>query len=628
MLNHFRQYKTYDKVFKSYAEVNAEYPAIYYGDRVETWKELDERTNALANALLDFGYKKGDNCALLLPNCPEYWECIITGFKTGIIPVSGVNYRYVPSEMQYVIDSTDSKCLILDEDYVDRINQVRPELEKLENCIVVGKNVPGDMLSYDELIDRYPKTDPKFDWEIEPDDICYMPVTGGTTGRPKAVLMRHGDSIVACADSLCAAVVANVDEYLQYIGEDTIRSLLKDTMPPLVGLSPLLARIIQTEGMRDLFKTPLFAQVLDASVHFIVSRGFVGKFTRNFPFLLSSPLFHWASLHGLTVIPMGLGGPVALLPKKEGVDPKEFWEAVDRRKVAASLIVGDATGKPVIDYLGEHHDEFDLSSLVVFESAGAGLAAEHKRVLLKYAPHVLISDSAGSTEALGIKIGTITNRGNVDEAETMKFGKVESDVMRRAVVINPETGKEVGRGTGEVGEICYAGSTALAYYGDAEKTEKTWKIIDGVRYLASGDAATVDADGSIRMYGRFSGIINTGGEKVYAEEVEEVIKVHPKIDKLGITGVPDERWGEAVTAVLTLRPGEKMTEEEVKEYFGGKIARYKIPKRVFFVSEIPMSVTGKAERPKLKYMARVIAEEGRIPAADELEREFRKTVPH
>lgn len=625
MLNHFKQYKTYDKVFKSFAEVNSNYPAIYYGDKVETWKELDERTNALANALLDLGYKKGDHVALLLPNRPEIWECVITGFKTGIIIVCGVNYRYTPKEMQYVIDSTDSKCLILDEDYVDKINQIRPELKKLENCIVVGNKVPDDMLSYDELIKRYPRTDPKFGWTIEPDDVCYMPVTGGTTGLPKAVLMRHWDSIQACADSLCAALVANVDEYLSFIEESTVKNLLKTLMPPLVGLSSLLYKIIQSDTVRNLSKTATFAMLFDASIHLIASRGFVGRFTRNLPHLPASPIFHWAALHSSTVMNMGLGTPLVLLTKKEGVDPKEFWDTIDKRKVAVPVIVGDAIGKPVIEYLRDHRNEYDLSSLFLFESAGAGLSADLKKELLNYIPHVLISDSAGSTEALGIKIGAITTKNIVDKAETMKFGRVESEIMKRAVVINPETGKEVGKGTGEVGEIYYAGTTALEYYKDADKTKNTWKTINGIRYLASGDAATVDEDGSIRLYGRVSGVINTGGEKVFAEEVEEALKAHPKIEALGITGIPDERWGEAVTAVIKLKEGEKMTEEEVKEYCKGKIAGYKIPKHVFFVPDMPLSPTGKAERPKLKYMARVIAEEGRIPTSEELEKEFAKT---
>ena len=625
MVNHFKQNLTFGGSFKAFAEVNSEYPAFYYGDKVETWKEVDERTNSLANALLDLGFKKGDNCALLLPNCPEYMETLIAGFKTGIVPISGVNYRYIPKEMHYVIDSTDSKILVLDEDYVDRINQIRPNLNKLEECIVVGENVPDDMLSYEDLIRKYPKTDPKLEWEIKPEDDSIIIMTGGTTGLPKGVLWSQEGLMMSLGDALFS-IIGNMDKILGYITEDTLRYALKALMPPLAGLSPLLASIIRSGVVREILKRPTTAVLVDSLLHFIMCRGFMGRFTHNLKCVPASPLFHGASTYTILPMMLQLGGSVVFLTKKEGIDVEEYWKTIAEKRANVAMTVGDAFAKPMLEYLDEHHGELDLTPFLVMVSVGAGLTAENKRKLIGYIPSLLIADMFGSTEVT-TKSGAMAVREKLDEMETMKFGSVASDVLKRVKVLNLQTGKEVKRGSGEVGELVYSGTSgaiAKGYYGDPEKTAQCFRTIDGERYFFVGDGATVDEDGSIRMLGRLSGVVNTGGEKVYPEELEEIIKNHPKVAQVAITGVPDERWGEAVTAVIKLKEGEKATEDEMIDYCRDKMAGFKRPKHVFFVPEVPISGSGKAERPKVKYIAKVIYEEDRIPTEDELIEAHRK----
>jgi len=630
MLNHFKQYKTYDKMFKSYAESGADLPVMYYGDRVETWKELDERANALANALLDLGYKKGDKFTFLMGSRPEYLEAMVAGLKTGIIPVAGINYRYTPNEIEGILNKSDAKVLFINDYYIDRINQIRPQLKKLENIVVVGENVPAGMLGYEDLIDKYPKTDPKLDWEIKEDDMCYFAMTGGTTGLPKIVMMTHKGVSIGAVDDLCADFLGNIDFYFQYLDETTIRGALNAFFPPLGSLlAPFITPIIKSRPVQELSKTKTFILMLDSLFHAIFHRGIIAKIVgmTGVSALTTSPMFHFAGNHAVMAITLGLGMPAVFLTRREGVDIEELFKTMERRKVAALVIVGDALGKPFADYLAEHHNELDLSRFMLLGNAGAGLTIENKKKIYEYLPHIIIGDAVGNTESTGNKIASLTVRESSDKSETTKFGRVYTDIIRRAVVIDPETGKEVGRGTGEVGELAYpetTGAIGVGYYNDPEMTNEVWKTFNGVRYEVSGDLATVDADGSIRLLGRHTGIINTGGEKVYAEEIEEMIKGHPKIQKLGITGVPDERWGEAVTAIAVLLPGEKMTEEELNEYCRGKMAGYKIPKHVFFVPDIPMSATGKAERPKLKLMAKIMAEEKRIPTKEELDEEFNK----
>ena len=319
MVSHFAQYKIWKETFKSFAEVNSKYPAIYYGDRVETWKELDERTNSLANALLDLGAKKGDNCAIMLPNCPEYTETIYTGFKIGVVPVSGVNYRYTPEEIKFVLDSTDSKYLVVDEDYVARVNKVLPELKKLEQYIVVGENVPSDMLGYEELIKKYPKTDPKLEWKIKPEDDVIIIMTGGTTGLPKGAVYTN-ESYMEVLSHSAGSFGGNLSEApFSFISEDTLRKVIKTTpMSFFADLSPLLVRVIRSDSVRNIMKQPWFTIMFDAFLRALVGRGFIGRVTHDLKLTPLSPIFHHASFALALVGPLFLGSSIVFLTKKRG----------------------------------------------------------------------------------------------------------------------------------------------------------------------------------------------------------------------------------------------------------------------------------------------------------------------
>ena len=624
MVSHFAQYKIWKETFKSFAEVNSKYPAIYYGDRVETWKELDERTNSLANALLDLGAKKGDNCAIMLPNCPEYTETIYTGFKIGVVPVSGVNYRYTPEEIKFVLDSTDSKYLVVDEDYVARVNKVLPELKKLEQYIVVGENVPSDMLGYEELIKKYPKTDPKLEWKIKPEDDVIIIMTGGTTGLPKGAVYTN-ESYMEVLSHSAGSFGGNLSEApFSFISEDTLRKVIKTTpMSFFADLSPLLVRVIRSDSVRNIMKQPWFTIMFDAFLRALVGRGFIGRVTHDLKLTPLSPIFHHASFALALVGPLFLGSSIVFLTKKEGFDVKELLETIDRRKINAVMGVGEAFAKPIVDYLADHREEFDLDSFFLWASTGAHFRSETKEELLEYIPHLIIGDLVGTTES-GTVSGTLVAKG-------MKMGPTEGfgsggRILGVVKVINPETGEEVKPGSGEVGEVIHDTGGAYKYYGDAEKTTETWKTYKGKKYFFTGDTGTVDKDGNVLVFGRASGVINTGGEKVYPEEVEGMLKRHPAVYRVGVTSLPDERWVEAVTAVIEVHHEEKTTEEEIIEYCKGKIAGFKVPKHVLFVPKLEVGGVEKAIRPKLKYLAKAMYEEGRIPTEEELDEEWTRRV--
>ncbi|MFP5328093.1 MAG: AMP-binding enzyme, partial [Acidimicrobiia bacterium] len=216
---------------------------------------------------------------------------------------------------------------------------------------------------------------------------------------------------------------------------------------------------------------------------------------------------------------------------------------------------------------------------------------ETKQGLLRHNPNLIMQDAFSSSEALGMDSSVSSGGG---AAKTAKFM-----VGENAVVIT-EDGRFVEPGSGEIGMVGVRGRVPVGYYKDEEKSAKTFKVIDGVRYSIPGDFAMVEADGSLTLLGRGSVCINTGGEKVFPEEVEEVLKRHPAVRDAVVVGVPDEKWGEAITAMVEPAPGAAVHEGEIVEHVKSILAAYKAPKRVLEVSSIGRAPNGKVDYKRLK----------------------------
>jgi fatty-acyl-CoA synthase len=214
-----------------------------------------------------------------------------------------------------------------------------------------------------------------------------------------------------------------------------------------------------------------------------------------------------------------------------------------------------------------------------------------KAGLLRHIPHVILFDSLGSSEAVGLA-ASVSAAGA--SASTAKFS-----LGAGVRVLTPDD-RDVEPGSGEVGVIALPGFMPVGYYKDPEKTARTFRVVDGQRYSIPGDCATVDADGSIQLLGRGSVVINTGGEKVYPEEVEEVIKQLPEVADAVCVGVPNERFGEAICAVVETNPGADLTDEQVREAVRNKLAGYKVPRTVRFVDTIGRSPAGKVDYKRLR----------------------------
>ena len=299
--------------------------------------------------------------------------------------------------------------------------------------------------------------------------------------------------------------------------------------------------------------------------------------------LIAPPFMHGAG-HWVSLGTWNIGGTVFVPSVPERLDPADIWSTVERERIDFMLIVGDAFARPLIDELNRHH--YDISSLNVLLSGGAALSAHLKRELLEIAPHLLVIDGLGSSEAGG----QLTHVSAAGGASTGTFplapnNHVLSDDLTR--VLEP--------GDPEVGWLAKSGRLALGYLGDPAKTARTYPVIDGVRYVVPGDRAVLLEGSIVELRGRDSVTINSGGEKIFAEEVESAIKPHPAVFDCVVAGRPSERWGNEVVAIVHLRPGHDPSDQELIDEAAKHIARYKLPKAIVRVDAIVRSPSGKAD---------------------------------
>lgn len=300
--------------------------------------------------------------------------------------------------------------------------------------------------------------------------------------------------------------------------------------------------------------------------------------------LPAPPFMHGAS-HWMAFNCLHQGGTVIIQEHPGRLDPHDVWSTIEREKVAFLTIVGDAFGRPLLDQLDQH--AYELSSLNVVLSGGAILTPALKEAFLDKIPQLMIIDGFGASETGGHG-SQITMKGMEVSTGTFKMNE-------QTLVLKEDLGGIVAAGSDESGWLARSGHVPLGYFKDAEKTAKTFPVIDGVRYAVPGDHARLAADGSIVVLGRGSVSINSGGEKIYPEEVEKALKHHPSVYDAVVVGTPNDRFGQQVTAVVQARAGEVPGQEELIKFCAQHLARYKLPKAVVFVDEMVRSPSGKAD---------------------------------
>jgi fatty-acyl-CoA synthase len=528
--------------WESIADAQPDRIALVQGDRVRTWGEWDDRSARLAAAFTELGLSGDGKVASYLYNSIEYLEGVFATWKCGAAPVN-VNYRYLEDELAYLLTNSDTEILLFHGALRESVGRVADRVPTLKAMIQVDDGSPqldGALRYEDAVASHQPAAR-----TVHSGDDLYILYTGGTTGMPKGVMWRNDDLYL----SLIPYVYLLAGEELPAEG------------PAGAGA---IAQRVAANG-----NTP---------VH-----------------LPASPLMHgtgfMSSLQALT-----MGGTVVTLESRH-FDADELWRAVQDNGVTQMAIVGDAFGKPMALALEQAEKDgkpYDASTLAVMISSGVMWTAEVKEALMARAG-CLCLDSLGSSEGVGFASQISMPGGG---ATTAKF-----QIGEHAKVIS-EDGREIEPGSEEIGLLALGGPIPLGYYKDPEKTARTFPTFGDQRYSVPGDWARVAPDGTIELLGRGSVSINTGGEKVFPEEVEEAVKLHPSVTDAIVVGVPDDRFGEVIAAVVECGDGPSPPAEEIADAVRGHLAGFKRPRHVVIVDKVQRGPNGKADYAWAKGVAR------------------------
>ncbi|MGW0006612.1 acyl-CoA synthetase [Nocardia grenadensis] len=499
--------------------------------RSVTFAQLEDRANRLAHYLLEHGVQPGDKVGIYSRNTIEAVESMLAVFKARAVMVN-VNFRYVENELQYIFENSDMVALIHERRYTDRVVNVRSRVPHLKAVLIVDDDT--DAATPADAVEyeaALAESSGERDFGDRSGDDIFMIYTGGTTGMPKGVMWRHED-------------------WWRVLGG---------------GINFMTGEYVQDEWQQ-------------------AKTGAAGGQMVRYPI---PPLIHGGSqtavFHGLFD-----GGKTVMIPE---FDAHTVWQAVDAHGINMIFITGDAMARPMLDALKAGHPEtgepYQHASLWAMASSAALFSPALKDEYIDLLPNTVITDSIGSSET-GFGGISIAAKG----ATHTGGPRVKIDASTAVI---DENGKPVVPGSGQTGVLARKGHIPIGYYNDPVKTAATFKEYDGVRYSIPGDWARVEADGSVTMLGRGSVSINSGGEKIYPEEVEGALKCHPEIFDALVVGVPDERWGQRVAAVVQCRGDKRPTLEELRPVLTREISSYKMPRSLWFVDEIKRSPAGKPD---------------------------------
>jgi len=521
--------------------------ATAHGGEHRSWTELNRRADGVARWMLGLGVRPGETCAQYLYSSPPYLEALFASFKLGIPPVN-TNYRYGGDELRYLWDNADTAAVVFHGSFSERVEALRSSLPRLRGYLWVDDGsggCPGWADSYDEVIAGGGADHVRAPWGRTADDL-YLLYTGGTTGSPKGVMWRQ-DDLFALLNRTAPV------RYPEQGGLDDVRTMLVKPGPSVLPAAPLM------------HGTGMFCAM---------------------PILSS-------------------GGTVVTLTGRS-FSAVEFLDTVQAEGVKSTAIVGDAFARPILDALDAEPQRWDISSLRVVTSSGVMWSAAVKEGLLAHNPRLLLVDTLGSSEAIGMASSISTSEGGRSTAAVdgpAGAARAASFTLGPDTRVVTEDGLDVAPGSGQTGMVALRGRVPVGYWKDEKKSAQTFRVLDGQRWSIPGDFATVEADGTLRLLGRGSQCINTGGEKVYPEEVEEVLKTAPDVVDAVCVGTPDLRFGEAITALVELRPGTVLNPDALIAHVRAHLAHYKAPRHVFELATVGRAPNGKVDYARLKALA-------------------------
>ena len=527
-------------LFEAVSDTVPERTAIVCGDKRVRYRELEQRANQMAHYLASTGIRAGDHVGLYLYNCIEYLEAMLACFKLRAVPIN-VNYRYVGDELAYIFDNADLRACIHHREFIPVIDAVRTRVPEVNHfvCVDDGSDLPLERIDAVDYVRARDGSCATRDFAERADDDLFILYTGGTTGMPKGVMWTHKAVFHAAMGG---------GGYFHPEGAITAPEQIVSRVTP----------------------SPMTNMAL-------------------------APLMHGACWWSACI--QLLAGNRVVLNPNTSLNGEQVWDIVERERVNMLTIVGDAIAIPLLDALAANPGRWELSSIYGISSGGAIFSAAKQRAFREHFPHVVIANAFGSSESGAMGADSGARRGEGGGLGNIERGDFMSVIVR-------EAGQAARHARpGETGILARSGHIPLGYYRDPEKTAETFVPVDGVTWLLTGDSARLEHDNSITVFGRGSNCINSGGEKIFPEEVEEALKFHEGIFDALVMAAPDERWGSRVCAVVQLRPGADLSLADVQAHCRRYIASYKLPRELHCVDAMPRAPSGKPDYVRARELA-------------------------
>jgi acyl-CoA synthetase (AMP-forming)/AMP-acid ligase II len=523
-------------LFEHAVDAFGDRPAVACGDAQRTFAELDERANRLAHHLAARGVGTGSHVGLCMRNRIEAIETMLAVYKLRAVLIN-INFRYTASEIRYVLDNADVGAVVHERLFGPAGHAA----------------AAGTRVTHTVSVD---------------DGTGACPADTGRAGGGRMAL--------AGADYEAALAEGRPDrDFEERSGDDLYILYTGGTTGQPKGVMWRHEDVWRTLGGGINFVTgePLENEFAQSEL---------GKITGGLTRLCLAPLIHgnaqWAALMALFA-----GDPVVLLTH---FDAHAAWRAVERHKVNVIVLIGDAMARPMIEAYRDQR--YDASSVYAVSSSAALFSQSVKDQYLELLPNAVLTDSIGSSETGFMGMGMIT------KDSEHNAGGPRVNLNSDSIVID-EDNRPIPAGSDRIGRLARGGHIPLGYYKDPERTAKLFVEVDGSRYTVPGDFARHEADGTITLLGRGNTCVNTGGEKVFPEEVEEALISHPDVFDVLVIGVPDERLGQRVAAVVETRPGATPTAGALREHARTTLAGYKVPRSIWFVDRVHRLATGKAD---------------------------------